>query len=65
MQCRELKARGGEPGTELEICEGHSLELADGAVILNGDGTSAFFEHAEEVEDYKVVLTLRPWHSHR
>ncbi|KAK9916230.1 hypothetical protein WJX75_000260 [Coccomyxa subellipsoidea] len=51
---RELKAsKAGVPGTELEICEGHSLGLLDGVVSLHGLGSSGFFERAEEVEDCK------------
>ena len=48
------------PGAELPICEGHSLSLADGAVVLGGVGTSEFFERAEEVEDYKVCSWPQP-----
>ena len=56
---RELKAsKAGVPGTELEICEGHSLGLSDGVVSLHGVGSSGFFERAEEVEDCKVLFIV-------
>jgi hypothetical protein len=51
---RELKAKSGTPGTELDICEEHSLGITDGVVILHGAGGPPFFERAEEVEDCKV-----------
>ncbi|BDA40853.1 hypothetical protein COCOBI_01-5070 [Coccomyxa sp. Obi] len=51
---RELKAsKAGVPGTELDVCEGHSLGMSEGIVSLHGIGSSAFFERAEEVEDCK------------
>ena len=51
VRCRELKAKDGG---DLGICEGHALGLEDGLVVLAGEGDAAFFERAEEVEDYKV-----------
>ena len=39
------------------MCEGHSLSIADGVVTLAGPGDPAFFERAEEVEEFKVHLT--------
>ena len=40
----------------MEICEGHSLSIADGVVTLLGEGDPSFFERAEEVEEFKVHL---------
>ena len=40
------------------MCEGHSLSIAEGVVTLLGAGDSAFFERAEEVEEFKVHLSL-------
>lgn len=36
------------------MCGGHRLACADGLVCLEGPGSAAFFERAEEVEDCKV-----------
>jgi hypothetical protein len=52
--CRELKAKTGTAGGELSICEDHALGLEEGLMALVGPGSGAFFERAEEVEDYKV-----------
>ena len=55
---RELKAsKAGVPGTELEVCEEHSLGMSEGIVSLHGVGTYSFFERAEEVEDCKVAFS--------
>ena len=54
--CRELRAKAGAPGEEMDICEGHSLSIADGIVTLLGEGDPSFFERAEEVEEFKVVF---------
>ena len=40
----------------MEVCEGHSLSIADGVVTLAGAGAPSFFERAEEVEEFKVRL---------
>lgn len=56
---RELKpSKAGALGTELDVCEGHALSLADGIVSLHGNGNTIFFERAEEVEDCKVRSKL-------
>ena len=51
---RDLRAKAGAPGEDMEICDGHNLSIADGVVMLLGEGDPAFFERAEEVEDFKV-----------
>lgn len=54
---RALRSRPGGPAEEaggLAVCDGHRLSVADGAVRLEGPGSAAFFERAEEVEDCKA-----------
>ena len=41
----------------MEVCEGHSLSIVDSIVTLLGAGDPAFFERAEEVEEFKVHLS--------
>ena len=60
IPCRELKAKDGG---DVEVCGGHALALEDGAVVLAGEGDAAFFERAEEVEDYKVRLPVSMHHA--
>ncbi len=41
------------------MCEGHNLSIAEGVVTLLGEGDPAFFERAEEVEEFKVCIAHR------
>ena len=56
---RELRAKAGAPGEEMEICDDHNLSIADGVVTLLGEGDPSFFERAEEVEEFKVCTASR------
>lgn len=51
---RALRPRPCGAGEALDVCGGHRLACADGLVCLEGPGSAAFFERAEEVEDCKV-----------
>ena len=51
---RALRPRPCGMGEVLDVCSGHRLACADGMVCLEGLGSAAFFERAEEVEDCKV-----------
>ena len=57
--CRELRAKTGAAGEEMEVCEAHNLSIADGVVMLLGEGDPSFFERAEEVEEFKVCPALQ------